>query len=158
GQKDRALALLRAVVADQRPSGWNQWSEIVWRDAAAPRFIGDMPHTWVGAGFVASLRTLLAYERDTDGALVLAAGIPAEWVRAEGGVVVKRLPTHWGTLGMTMKAEGGDRVHVRLSGDVALPPGKIVLRSPHERPLKSVTVNGKSVDRFAPDEVVVAAF
>ncbi len=156
GQKDRALELLRALVADQRPAGWNEWSEIVWRDPEAPRFIGDMPHTWVGAGFVSSLRTLLAYE--SDGALVLAAGVPAEWVTAEGGVVVKRLPTHWGTLGMTLKAEGPDAVRVRLSGDVALPPGKILLRSPFPRPLRSVTVNGRAVDGFTAGEVTIGDF
>jgi hypothetical protein len=76
GQKERALALLDYFVGDQRPAGWNQWAEIVWRDPAAPRFIGDMPHTWVGAGFNRSVRSMLAYERESDRALVLAPAFP----------------------------------------------------------------------------------
>ena len=48
GRRERALALLELLLADQRPPAWNQWAEVVWRDPAPPRFIGDMPHTWVG--------------------------------------------------------------------------------------------------------------
>src|SRR5213076_1984534 len=92
GAKQRALELLDALLADQRPQAWNQWSEILWRDREAPRFIGDMPHTWVGATFVRAVRMMLAYERESDQALVLAAGVPAAWATAEQGISVKRLP------------------------------------------------------------------
>src|SRR6185503_7398671 len=60
GQRERAWEVLTALVADQRPPPWNEWQEIVWRDATAPRFIGDMPHTWIGAGFIHSLRSMFA--------------------------------------------------------------------------------------------------
>src|SRR5439155_138809 len=90
GEKQRALELLDALLADQRPQAWNQWSEILWRDREAPRFIGDMPHTWVGATFVRAVRMMLAYERESDQALVLAAGVPAAWATAEQGISVKR--------------------------------------------------------------------
>ncbi|HZP42542.1 MAG TPA: discoidin domain-containing protein [Candidatus Binatia bacterium] len=158
GQRDRALELLRWFLADQRPAGWNAWAEIAWRDPEAPRFIGDMPHAWVGAGFVTSVRTLFAYERETDEALVLGAGVPAAWVTADPGVVVKRLPTYWGVLGMTMRATGPDAVRVRLTGDLTVPPGRIVLRSPLSQPLRGVVVNGRSVESFTTDEVVIGDF
>ena len=57
---------------------------------AAPKFIGDMPHTWVGSGFVEAVRDLFAYEREDDRALVLAAGIPAEL--AGGRAAGRRAP------------------------------------------------------------------
>src|SRR5206468_1074141 len=98
GETQRALELLDALLADQRPQAWNQWSEILWRDREAPRFIGDMPHTWVGATFVRAVRMMLAYERESDQALVLAAGVPAAWATAEQGISVKRLPTYYGVL------------------------------------------------------------
>ena len=155
GQRERALALLDWFLADRRPVGWNEWAEIAWRDPTAPRFIGDMPHTWVGAGYIRSVRSLFAYERESDGTLVLAAGVPAAWVREEPGVVVKRLPTHYGVLNYTLRAEGPDAVRFRLSGDLAVPPGKIVVSSPLGRPLRSVKVNGKSVDTFTADGAVI---
>src|SRR5207249_4369737 len=155
GQRERALALLDWFLADRRPVGWNEWAEIAWRDPTAPRFIGDMPHTWVGAGYIRSVRSLFAYERESDGTLVLAAGVPAAWVREEPGVVVKRLPTHYGVLNYTLRAEGPDAVRFRLSGDLAVPPGKIVVSSPLGRPLRSVKVNGKPVDTFTADGAVI---
>ncbi len=155
GEKDRALELLDYFLANRRPPAWNEWGEISWRDPEAPRFIGDMPHTWVGAGFVDAVRTLFAYERESDRSLVLAAGIPARWVTGETGVGVKRLPTHHGILSYTLRAEGPDTVRLRLSGDLALPPGKIVVRSPLDRPLRSLTVNGQPVDTFTADAAVV---
>jgi hypothetical protein len=158
GRRDQALAVLRAIVADQRPSGWNEWAEITWRDRDAPRFIGDMPHTWVGASFLASARSLFAYERESDAALVLAAGVPSEWVTTAPGVVVKRLPTYYGTLGMTLAAEDADTVRVRLSGDLTMPPGKIVVHSPLGRPLRAVSVNGRPLEDFTADAAVIGDF
>ena len=156
GQRERALALLDWFLADRRPVGWNEWAEIAWRDAAAPRFIGDMPHTWVGAGYIRSVRSMFAYERESDDALVLAAGVAAAWLREEPGVVVKRLPTHYGVLNYTLRADGPDTVRLRLSGDLTVPPGKIVVSSPLGRPIRSLKVNGKPVDTFTADAAVVA--
>ena len=58
-------------------AGWNHWAEVVWRDPRTPRFIGDMPHTWVGSDFIRAARSLFVYEREADQALVIGAGIPA---------------------------------------------------------------------------------
>src|SRR5262245_34394511 len=114
-----------------------------------------MQHTWVGAGYVDAVRTLFAYERESDRSLVLAAGVPARWVTSEAGVGVKRLPTHHGVLSYTLRAEGPDTVRLRLSGDLAVPPGQIVVKSPLERPLRSLTVNGQTADTFTADAAMV---
>jgi hypothetical protein len=47
---------------------------------------------------------------------------------------------------------------VALSGDVNLPPGRIVLPSPLEEPLLGVTVNGSEIDSFTEDEAVIGQF
>jgi hypothetical protein len=156
GQKARALELLAWLLADRRPRGWNVWAEISWRDPEAPHFIGDMPHGWIAASFVSAVRSLFAFEREADQALVVGAGIPAAWATHEVGVTVKRLPTHFGVLSYTLGAEGADAVRVRLSGDLALPPGKIVVRSPLDRPLRRATVNGRAVEPADEASVVVA--
>jgi hypothetical protein len=69
GRREQAFEVLDSILADRRPLAWNQWPEIVWRDATAPKFIGDMPHTWVGSGYVQAVRDLFAYEREDDAAL-----------------------------------------------------------------------------------------
>jgi hypothetical protein len=158
GHKARAHELLEFFFEGQRPEAWNQWAEVVWREPNAPRFIGDMPHTWAGSDFIRSLRSLFVYERESDQALVLGAGIPAEWVTEGGGVTLQRLPTYYGTLNYTLHKGEGEYLTMTLSGDLGLPPGKIVIRSPMSVPLTAVTVNGRAVPNFQVDEVVVDEF
>ena len=76
GWRERAHELLAFFMADRRPAAWNQWAEVVGRDARKPRFVGDMPHAWIASDFIRAVLDLFAYERNDDDALVLAAGIP----------------------------------------------------------------------------------
>lgn len=156
GQKERAHELLQFFLGDQRPRGWNHWAEVVGRNAQEPRFIGDMPHTWVGSDFIRAVRNMFVYETD-DEALVLGAGIPAEWVRDPVGVEVKRLPTYYGTLNYSMKTKGKSVV-VKLTGDRRAPKGGIVIKSPFDMPLKEVRVNGKVSRNFSNDEATLVVF
>jgi hypothetical protein len=158
GQRERALDVLSSVLADQRPPAWNEWAEVVWRDPAAPRFVGDMPHTWVGSGFITAVRSLFAFERESDRALVIAAGVPAEWVVGQSGVTVKRLPTYYGALNYNLQSDGPEALRLRLSGDVTLPPGNIIVQSPLRRPLTGVTVNGRETQNFSADSATITEF
>src|SRR2546428_6550294 len=108
-----------------------------------------MPHTCVGSYFIRSVRMMFAYERESDQALVLGAGLPAAWVATEHGVAVKRLPTYHGVLDLNLRAESADAVRVRLSGDLDLPPGGLGGTSPLTRPLRKVTVNGRPLAAHA---------
>lgn len=158
GQKEQALEILDVLLGDQRPAAWNEWAEVVWRDPTAPRFIGDMPHTWVGSSYIHSARSLFVYERESDQALVIAAGVRPEWVMSESGVSVKRLPTYYGVLNYSLRSVGPDAVRLQLSGDLNMPPGNIVVPSPVTRPLMAVTVNGKATESFSADSVTVSEF
>jgi hypothetical protein len=139
GQPERAQAYASWLMTTRRPVEWNQWSEAIWRDARAPKFIGDMPHGWVMSDFVRSTLTMLAYERERDSVLVVGAGIPLAWARDPAGVSVRRLRTWWGPLDLSMKPVGGT-VLVTLDG--AHPPGGIELRAPHGRRPRMILVNG----------------
>jgi hypothetical protein len=157
GLKDRAHKALEFFFQGQRPQAWNQWAEVVWRDPKTPKYIGDMPHTWVGSDYIRSIRSLFVYERESDQALVIGAGVVADWVTSDQGISIKRLPTYYGTLNYSMRMLK-DGLAVKLSGDVNLPPGKIVLRSPLNIPLSEVTVNGMPVKSYMKDEVIVDQF
>jgi hypothetical protein len=140
GQKDRAHEAVNFFFQGQRPAAWRQWAEVVYRDPKTPKFIGDMPHTWVGSDFIRSILDMFAYERESDSSLVIGAGIPESWVR-ESGVRIKNLSTHYGRLSYSMRAVG-DSVVTQISGP-RIPPGGLILYSPIDRPMKSVSVNGQ---------------
>ena len=121
GWRERAAVLLDFFMAGRRPAGWNQWAEVVGRDERTPRFVGDMPHGWVASDYIRSVLDLFAYERDADGSLVLAAGIPLGWLEGPG-ISVERLRTRWGSLSYSLRREG-ERVVLTLPKGNALPPG-----------------------------------
>jgi hypothetical protein len=142
GDRARATELFNYLMRDRRPSQWNHWAEIVWKDSTAPKNIGDMPHSWAGSDFLRAVRSMFVYERDRDTSLLLGAGIPASWLEDSTGVSVKGLPTYYGRLNCAM-IKRGDHVTVEIGGDVAMPPGGIILVPPLTRPLRSVTGDGK---------------
>lgn len=163
GWRDRIGPLLAYFFADRRPGAWNQWAEVVGRDPRKPRFVGDMPHAWIASDFLRSTYDLFAYERSSDQALVLAAGVPAEWLRGEG-VGIRGLRTPYGNLSYTLRTQGGKlMLHVE-QGLAALPPGGLVLPWPFAGgPVGDAMVNGQPavwrggelVIRVLPADVVI---
>jgi hypothetical protein len=125
GWRTRSAQLVDFFMADRRPAGWNQWAEVVGRLPREPRFLGDMPHGWVASDFINAALDMLAFERDSDGALVLAAGVPDDWL-AQGGITVERLRTPYGLLSYSLAADRG-RVRLRYNLDGKPPPGGMVL-------------------------------
>ena len=143
GEKQRAHAMADWFMTHQRPAPWRHWGEVVFEDARHPGFIGDMPHTWVGSDFIRSVLDMFAYESVADSALVVGAGLLPEWVQTGDGVAIDGLSTHYGRLGYTMQARGGEVV-VRFSGSLRLPPGGILLVSPLTEPLRGARVDGRA--------------
>ena len=135
GQGERAAELLEFALADRRPPGWRQWPEILWQAGRAPQFLGDIPHGWIAATFLHAFRTALVYERATDGALVIGAGVPPRWLAGDAPLRA-RLPTWWGDVAFVMRDDGAGLLRARLDGP-ASPPGGFVFapalpRAPHE--------------------------
>ncbi|HLS47117.1 MAG TPA: hypothetical protein VK012_01270, partial [Gemmatimonadales bacterium] len=152
GQRDRALELYRLLMADRRPPAWNQWGEVVWRDRRIDRFIGDMPHTWVASDFIRSALDLLAYERESDSALVLLAGIPEEWL-AGGGIRMEGLATSAGRLSVSAALEE-DLLEASVSLDGRVPPGGIVLTLPRVG-ARRVVIDGVGMEGPARETVLL---
>ncbi|HTQ79392.1 MAG TPA: hypothetical protein VMM92_05310, partial [Thermoanaerobaculia bacterium] len=148
GWRARAQELLAFFLADRRPQAWNQWPEVVWHDPRAPKFLGDLPHAWVGSDYLRSFLDLFVYEREADQELVLGAGIPEVWVRSPEGVSVRGLATPYGPLTYQMsarKSAGRESVRLRIEGGVDLPLGGLAISWPLKGSPSSASVNGKPV-------------
>jgi len=154
GRREDAAELAEFLLGERRPRAWNQWPEISWRDPRSPGHLGDVPHTWIGAEYVLAFRSMLAYERQADRSLVVAAGVPPAWLD-DGEVGVARLPTYYGSLDFNLGREGSGALILSLGGGLEIPPGGIVVRPPLASPLVSVEVNGRDVPTFDADGVTV---
>jgi hypothetical protein len=140
-QKKRAEEALDFFMRDRRPAAWNQWGEVVWREAETPKYIGDMPHTWVGSDFIRSVLAMFLYERESDNAVVLAAGIPDVWIRDTAGVAIRGLRTYDGMVNYSLKMKG-TRLLAEISGTISVPGHTVLLKSPLSLKIRSATVNG----------------
>jgi hypothetical protein len=142
GWRARAQELLAFFFADRRPAAWNQWAEVVGREAREPRFIGDMPHAWISSDYIRAALDMFVYERDEDQALVLAAGVPPAWLDAPG-ISIRNLRTPYGPLSYSI-TRAGNRVTLAITSQPR-PPGGLVWPWPWEGPPGPARIKGKPV-------------
>ncbi len=125
GRFDDAFRLLAVMLACRRPCGWRQWPEVVWSDARTPEYIGDMPHSWIGAEFATAMRRMLV--REEGETLELFRAVPESWWKGDG-VRLRDLPTAFGLLNLTARrAKSQAIVDLALSGSA---PRRITFRYP----------------------------
>jgi hypothetical protein len=111
GRYDDAFRLLSVMLASRRPRGWRGWAEVVWADPQVPEYIGDMPHTWIGAEFFCVVRRMLL--RENGATLELFRAVPDGWWAGEG-IALNDLPTAFGAANLTAR-RGRSQVVVDLS-------------------------------------------
>jgi hypothetical protein len=153
GQRQDAQELLQFFLDDRRPRPWNQWPEIAWRDPGTPGHLGDLPHSWIGAEYVLAFHSLFAYEREADQSLVIAAGVPDNWLDEPDGIAVVGLPTTYGTLDLAIRRTGPGTLDIDLGGHLRPPPGQFRIRPPLAAPLREAWIDGRPALHFTPTEV-----
>jgi hypothetical protein len=140
GQPQRAAELSSALLADRRPPAWNQWAEVTQRPARQARFIGDMPHGWVESDFIRATLDRLAYEDDRQ-ALVLGAGIAADWLAGEG-TRLTGLRTPYGRLAYRMHRSGA-YLRVDIERLATMPRGGLFLSWPFPQAPGPTRIDGR---------------
>lgn len=151
-QPQAAEELLQGLLHDRRPLQWQVLAEVVHSRLRFPRYLGDMPHTWIGAEYGRTLFGMLM--REDDDALSLLPGTPPSWVAGEG-LAIERLPTAYGTLQMEARQRDGV-LQVRLGRGLRKDTAVRVWWPSRTRP-KSVRVDGHSVDDFDAQGVLLKA-
>ncbi len=157
-QPERAHELIKWFLKDQRPQGWYQWAEVVWRDYRNPGYIGDMPHTWVGSDFINAIRAMFVYENEYDQSLILASALYQDWIDSPRGMSVENLPTYYGEVSYSIKKDH-DKYFFSIFGDIRLPAKGIKIRNFNGSKLPSkVTVNGEEIKDFTEKEIQIKVF
>jgi len=150
GQPDAANELLLGLLHDRRPLEWQVLAEVVHSRLRFPRYLGDMPHTWIGAEYGRTLFGMLM--REDDDALSLLPGTPASWLVGDG-LSVDRLPTAYGTLKLDARQRDGV-LSVTLGDGLRAGTAVRVWWPSRTRP-REVRVDGRRVDAFDADGVLL---
>ncbi|MCX3879301.1 discoidin domain-containing protein [Stenotrophomonas maltophilia] len=151
GQPQVADELLQGLLHDRRPLEWQVLAEVVHSRLRFPRYLGDMPHTWIGAEYGRTLFGMLM--REDDDALSLLPGTPPSWVAGDG-LAVERLPTAYGTLQMQARQRDG-MLTVTLGKGLRSGTAVKVWWPARTMP-KTVRVDGHSVSDFDAEGVRLA--
>jgi hypothetical protein len=157
-QPERAHQLIDYFLKDQHPPNWNAFAEVAWKNMRTPKFIGDIPHTWVGSDFINAVRSMFVYENEYDSSIVLAAALYPDWIDSPNGMSIENLPTYYGDISYSIKKEN-NKYTFSIYGDVELPKNGMNIKNFNGSKLPvSVTVNGKEIKSFTQNEINVKEF
>ena len=141
GWRARAWEATEFFFKDRAPPAWNQWAEVVSSTPRQPFFVGDLPHAWVASDFVRSALDMFAYERDVDGPIVLAAGVPSAWLTGKG-IAIEDLNTSHGSLSYSLQ-RSDKQLTLQVSEGLRLPAAGLLLQWPYEGTPGDATINGE---------------
>lgn len=141
GWRARAWEATEFFFKDRAPPAWNQWAEVVSSTPRQPFFVGDLPHAWVASDFVRSALDMFAYERDVDGPIVLAAGVPTSWLTGKG-IAIEDLNTSHGMLSYSLQ-RSDKQLTLQVSEGLRLPAAGLLLQWPYEGTPGEASINGE---------------
>lgn len=136
GRRDDAQEVMDFFLSDRRPCEWHQWPEISWRDLRAPGHLGDVPHTWISAEYILAFTSMIVSEREAKESLVLASGMPWDWISGESGFSLKDMPTRYGMLDFHIRALSAHEITAVIGGSLTIPVGGVHLCPPLPQGLK----------------------
>jgi hypothetical protein len=102
------------------------------------------PHGWFAARYCELLRNMLV--REEGEVLHLASALSPRWVRPGDIIRVRRAPTNFGTISLTLHARD-DGAELTLDADWRTPPEKLVFHVPWFLGLESADADGASADK-----------
>jgi hypothetical protein len=149
-QPHHAEEMLRSFLRHRRPLEWQVFAEVIQSRPRYAIYLGDMPHTWIGAEYARAIFGMLM--REEDERLLLLPGAPTSWLQSEG-LSVAALPTAFGKLSMSARQQANT---LRLT----LEPGIIAKTQlqvwwPNRQRPSRVTIDGKPQTKFTNDHIDV---
>lgn len=142
GERSAAVSVLGVLLNRRAPVGWGQWNRSFQPASIRPAPLGDAPDSLAAAEFALAMRDMLVLDDATlDRRLVVAPGVPVEWVQTAPGLSVRDLRTRMGTLSYTLAGDAStwvlkiDALRDNAPAALLVPAGKQVL---------SATVDGEA--------------
>ena len=147
-----ANELLMNLMRHRRPAPWHVLAEVVHSRERHDGYLGDMPHTWIGAEYVRVIFGMLM--REGDDRLLLIPGAPPSWVDGPG-LSVAKLPTAYGSL--TMSARQANNVMRVMLEPTLRRTAQLHVAWPSRTKPNKVVVDGKALTNFTADGIDLQA-
>ncbi len=139
----QANELLTNFVRHRRPAAWHVWAEVVHSLERRDRYMGDMPHTWIGSEYVRCIFGMLM--REDGRRLRLLPGAPPAWLAGEG-IRIGELPVAYGSLTITARQQD-EKLQLTLGPGLNEGTQTSVSWPSRVKPVR-VTVDGKVVANY----------
>lgn len=136
----RFFKLIRDTAAVASPTG--QWPEAIHPHTLGG-CMGDGHHVWAAAEWVLMMRNL--FIREEDRMLVIASGIPEEWLRTGKEMSFGPAPTQFGALTVTLKPTSTS-VRVAWKGEWRSRPKCVIVKLPGRNPMTLTDVTDGEVE------------
>jgi hypothetical protein len=143
--------MLDSMLRDRRPIEWQVYAEVIHSRLRHPGYLGDMPHTWIGAEYVRAILGMLMHEADDH--LSLLPGAQPSWL-TEGGLRVSELRTIYGKLSMSARRDDSG-MHVELASGL-LPNIPVYVAWPSRTRPEKVVVDGQEQSDYTADGILLA--
>jgi len=148
-----ALLLTYAIMAHQYTRG--TWTAPETR----PVFLDDpaAPYCTPAQLVIALLtRWMLVFEDPMSDTLWLGKAVPRKWLEDGKKISIAAAPTRWGRVGFTIESElKQNKIIATLNLPSRRATTRLRLRTPGQRPLKSVQLNGKTSSAFDAQEETI---
>jgi len=150
GMKDVALKNIYWSINNQScPCGWSEAMPTKinkeGRRAITDGIVGDVPHGWVAAHYVLSLRDMLLREKDNK--LILLSCIPESWLDDGKAIEIKNAPTYFGNISFKMESFLNNS-YIKLDINMKNPPKDgYVLGALLDKDIKKIKLNGRIITK-----------
>ncbi len=150
-QQESARLLVAFFMLDRMRSGLRHLAEVVHSNERLGSYIGDMPHTWVGSGYVHAVLSMIFVNQNDQ--LRLFVATPRHWLENDG-VTLRDVPTHFGRLNLEAKLTG-ETLHVDIGEGLTGLSGIRIEWPWNQRP-SHVEVDGRPVEVTGDGGITVA--
>jgi hypothetical protein len=130
GKREEAVDILGNAAGASIPPGWNL-----------------LPGIQDAKDYIEAFEALFVLVDSKKNTIRLGAGVQERWVDDIMGATVGNYPTPYGPIGFIMRNQP-DYLEVQVFGGVSDGCKAIVVQSPRNKPIKSVTVDGQPISTF----------
>lgn len=149
GESEHAAEILRWTINHDPSKGFYAWCEGM-NTKDLTNAMGDMPHGWFCASYISLLRNMLV--RESGNTLMIASGVPTEWLSAGKSIKISDFPTKFGQVCYQIMSEE-NVIKINFHADSNKHNTICNIKLPTDITVEKIDINGKYATSHTPHSV-----